>query len=43
MQKALSDLFLRKYWIDWGRPGDVGVVADFDRCNQSANIHHPDE
>jgi GNAT superfamily N-acetyltransferase len=27
MQKALSDPFLRKYWIDWGRPGDIGIVA----------------
>jgi ribosomal protein S18 acetylase RimI-like enzyme len=28
MQKALSDPFLRKYWADWGRSGDIGVVAE---------------
>lgn len=26
-QKALSDAQLTKYWRDWGRPGDLGVVA----------------
>ncbi len=28
IQKALSDPFLKKYWVDWGRPGDIGIVAE---------------
>lgn len=28
IQKALVDPFLRKYWIDWGRHGDIGIVAE---------------
>ncbi len=28
IQKALSDSELIKYWKDWGRPGDCGIVAE---------------
>jgi ribosomal protein S18 acetylase RimI-like enzyme len=28
MQKALSDPFLKKYWVNWGGPGDIGIVAE---------------
>ena len=28
IQKAHSDPFLRKYWVDWGRPGDIGIIAE---------------
>jgi hypothetical protein len=28
IQKALSDPFLRKYWVEWGRPCDIGIVAE---------------
>jgi len=28
IQKALSDPSLNKYWLDWGRPGDLGIVAE---------------
>ena len=28
IQKALSDPFLRKYWHEWGRPDDTGVVVE---------------
>jgi hypothetical protein len=28
IQKALSDPFLRKYWVEWGRPGDTGIVIE---------------
>lgn len=27
IQKALVDKQLTKYWEDWGRPGDLGIVA----------------
>jgi len=27
IQQALVDKQLTKYWEDWGRPGDLGVVA----------------
>lgn len=26
IQKALVDSLLKKYWVDWGRPGDLGMV-----------------
>lgn len=28
IQKALSEPPLNKYWLDWGRPGDLGIVAE---------------
>jgi GNAT superfamily N-acetyltransferase len=28
IQRALSVSSLNKYWLDWGRPGDLGVVAE---------------
>jgi GNAT superfamily N-acetyltransferase len=28
IQRALSDPSLNKYWLDWGRPGDLGIVAE---------------
>jgi len=34
-QKALSDPHLVKYWQDWGRPSDLGIVAE------SAELHYP--
>ena len=33
IQKAFADPFLRKYWVGWGRPGDLGFVA-VDRSNE---------
>lgn len=30
IQKALGDLELTRYWQDWGRPGDLGLVAESD-------------
>lgn len=27
IQKAVSDSFHQKYWRDWGRPGDFGLVS----------------
>jgi len=30
IQKALSDLALNRYWIDWGRPGDTGIVGELE-------------
>ncbi len=30
IQKALRDRELTRYWQDWGRPGDLGVVAESD-------------
>ena len=30
IQKALCDLELTRYWRDWGRQGDLGVVAESD-------------
>ena len=28
IQKAISDPALNRYWIDWGSPGDIGIVAE---------------
>ena len=28
IQKALSDPALNKYWLRWGRPGDIGIAAE---------------
>ena len=30
IQKALSDHELTRYWQGWGRPGDLGIVAESD-------------
>lgn len=30
IQKALCDRELTRYWQDWGRPGDLGLVAESD-------------
>ena len=30
IQKALRDHELTRYWQNWGRPGDLGVVAESD-------------
>lgn len=35
IQKALADPALVKYWQDWGRATDLGVVAE------SAELHYP--
>lgn len=35
IQKALTDSALVKYWQDWGRPTDLGIVAE------SAELHYP--
>ena len=31
IQKALRDHELTRYWRNWGRPGDLGLVAESDR------------
>jgi GNAT superfamily N-acetyltransferase len=30
IQKALSDPALNRYWIGWGRLGDIGIVAELE-------------
>ena len=35
IQKALRDPELTRYWQDWGRPGDLGLVAE------SASVGYP--
>lgn len=35
IQKALTDPALVKYWQDWGRPTDLGIVAE------SAELNYP--